>query len=415
MCDMAKPYPTRRRRERRARGRGVRHRHDPAAAGERRRRASSRSAARPGAARAASPSRSFGSKGSILFDQERFNEFQLYLAGERPTEAGFRTVLAAPQHRPYDRFIPVPGHGLGFNDLKTIECRQLIGRMRGEDSSRSTFEEGILIERTVDAMARSFRKGAGSRSDFAQRHGRNCPLAAAGYGELTAFRGGPCLIRVPPADRRGIWSFALKRCLLAPCRCLPFSLPALAADPDPARWDAVLAEARGRPSISTPGAAARTSTPMSNGRAPSSTGATASSSCMSSSTTPPNAVAKVVAEKSVGKDERRQRRPDLDQRREFRCDEAAASAALAGLGGKTAQLADMSTTADNPTVRTDFTDSRRRAGKPLGHGEAGVLPRRGQHAGRRCRNRPRNCSTGPRPTRAASPIRSRRISSVRRS
>ena len=96
------------------------------------RRASSRSAAPPGAARAASPSRSSARKGSILYDQERMNEFQLYLTADRPTEQGFRTVLTAPHHQPYDRFIPAPGHGLGFNDLKIIECRQLIGRMRGE-------------------------------------------------------------------------------------------------------------------------------------------------------------------------------------------------------------------------------------------------------------------------------------------
>ena len=31
----------------------------------------------------------FGGKGSILFDQERLNEFQLYLTSDRPTEAGF--------------------------------------------------------------------------------------------------------------------------------------------------------------------------------------------------------------------------------------------------------------------------------------------------------------------------------------
>jgi predicted dehydrogenase len=101
----------------------------------------------------------FGAKGSILFDQERFNEFQLYLTGDRATEAGFRTVLSAPHHRPYDRFIPAPGHSLGFNDLKTIECRQLIGRMTGEDTTAIGFEEGILIERAVDAMARSFQEG----------------------------------------------------------------------------------------------------------------------------------------------------------------------------------------------------------------------------------------------------------------
>lgn len=101
----------------------------------------------------------FGSKGSILYDQERMNEFQLYLTSDRPTEQGFRTILTAPHHKPYDRFVPTAGHGLGFNDLKVIECRQLIGRMLGEDALAIGFEEGILIERTVAAMARSFKEG----------------------------------------------------------------------------------------------------------------------------------------------------------------------------------------------------------------------------------------------------------------
>lgn len=101
----------------------------------------------------------FGSHGSILYDQERMNEFQLYSTADRASEQGFRTILTAPHHKPYDRFVPAPGHGLGFNDLKVIECRQLIGRMRGEPSNVIGFEEGIRIERTVDAMARSFRQG----------------------------------------------------------------------------------------------------------------------------------------------------------------------------------------------------------------------------------------------------------------
>jgi predicted dehydrogenase len=100
-----------------------------------------------------------GSRGSILYDQERMNEFQLYVTSDRATEQGFRTVLTAPHHKPYDRFVPAPGHSLGFNDLKIIECRQLIGRICGEDTVAITFEEGIQIERTVDAMARSFQQG----------------------------------------------------------------------------------------------------------------------------------------------------------------------------------------------------------------------------------------------------------------
>ncbi len=101
----------------------------------------------------------FGSKGSILYDQERMNEVQLYLASDRLGEQGFRTILAGPGHPPYDRFIPAPGHGLGFNELKIIECRQLIGRMMGEETMGIGFEEGLEIERAVHAMARSFERG----------------------------------------------------------------------------------------------------------------------------------------------------------------------------------------------------------------------------------------------------------------
>lgn len=97
----------------------------------------------------------FGSHGSIVFDQERFNEIQLYVTSDRPTEQGYRTILLSPQHEPYGKFIPAPGHGLGFNDLKTIECHELIARMQGKPGNLIEFDEGLEIERTVHAMARS--------------------------------------------------------------------------------------------------------------------------------------------------------------------------------------------------------------------------------------------------------------------
>jgi predicted dehydrogenase len=102
----------------------------------------------------------FGSKGSILFDQERFNEFQLYVTSDRATEQGYRTVLVGPQHEPYGAFVPAPGHGLGFNDLKVVECRELLHRIGGDAGARVIgFDEGLEIERTVHAMARSFHEG----------------------------------------------------------------------------------------------------------------------------------------------------------------------------------------------------------------------------------------------------------------
>ncbi|MGH6945811.1 MAG: Gfo/Idh/MocA family protein [Kiloniellales bacterium] len=101
----------------------------------------------------------FGSRGALVFDQERMNEFQLYEADGPAATRGFRTVLIGPQHPPYERFLPAPGHGLGFNDLKIIECRELLRLIAGQPALAITFEEGIAIERTVHAIARSCASG----------------------------------------------------------------------------------------------------------------------------------------------------------------------------------------------------------------------------------------------------------------
>lgn len=100
----------------------------------------------------------FGSKGSIVYDQERMNELQLYTTDGPGTERGYRTILTAPQHAPYDRFIPAPGHGLGFNDLKIIECHELLNAIGGETARVIDFATGLGIERTVHAMARSHQE-----------------------------------------------------------------------------------------------------------------------------------------------------------------------------------------------------------------------------------------------------------------
>ncbi len=99
----------------------------------------------------------FGSAGSIVYDQERMNELQLYRAGGAPEDQGFTNVLAGPQHTPYGRFIPAPGHGLGFNDLKIIECHELIKAIEGKDARVIDFPAGLAIERVVHAMAKSHR------------------------------------------------------------------------------------------------------------------------------------------------------------------------------------------------------------------------------------------------------------------
>ncbi|KZL26974.1 Gfo/Idh/MocA family protein [Pseudovibrio sp. Ad37] len=102
----------------------------------------------------------FGSKGSIVYDQERMNEMHVYKAEGDVAGQGYTTVLAGPAHAPYDRFIPAPGHGLGFNDLKIIEVNEILKSLQGEYSHLIDFERGIFIEGLVQTMAKSHEQAS---------------------------------------------------------------------------------------------------------------------------------------------------------------------------------------------------------------------------------------------------------------
>jgi predicted dehydrogenase len=102
----------------------------------------------------------FGDKGALAYDQERLNEVQFFTADGPADSRGFRTILMGAEHPPYGKFVPAPGHSLGFNDLKAIEARALIGCIRGEASFAIGFAEGLRIERVVHAAAKSFAEGA---------------------------------------------------------------------------------------------------------------------------------------------------------------------------------------------------------------------------------------------------------------
>lgn len=93
-----------------------------------------------------------GSDGTILFDQERFNEVQIYSnKGERRVQ-GFKNILSGPEHAPYGAFIPSPGHGLGFNDLKTVECREVMRNISGEAAHIIDFASGLKIENALHSL-----------------------------------------------------------------------------------------------------------------------------------------------------------------------------------------------------------------------------------------------------------------------
>lgn len=102
-----------------------------------------------------------GTRGTLIFDQERMNELQLFTATGAPATRGFRTILTAPAHPPYGLFCPAPGHGLGFNDLKVIELAALLRAIDGTpDPLAVDFTAGLAIERVIHAMVMSAQSKA---------------------------------------------------------------------------------------------------------------------------------------------------------------------------------------------------------------------------------------------------------------
>ena len=96
-----------------------------------------------------------GTKGSLVFTQERFNELLFFRAGGHPRHGGFARIEAGPQHSPYGRFCVAPGHQLGFNDLKTIEVADFLAAIAGGEKRGPDFREAWEVQRVVDAALRS--------------------------------------------------------------------------------------------------------------------------------------------------------------------------------------------------------------------------------------------------------------------
>ena len=90
--------------------------------------------------------------GTLVFNQERFNELRLYEANQRPGRDGFKTLESGPNHGAYAHFCPAPGHQLGFNELKVIEVAQLLHALGGTGSSWPDFREAYEIQKVLEAV-----------------------------------------------------------------------------------------------------------------------------------------------------------------------------------------------------------------------------------------------------------------------
>jgi predicted dehydrogenase len=101
----------------------------------------------------------YGTKGALLFTQERLNELHVYSTADAAGRRGFRRIEAGPEHEPYGLFCVAPGHQLGFNDLKAIEVARFMEAIAGLRPEPFDFRAGQRIQMLVETIQASARDG----------------------------------------------------------------------------------------------------------------------------------------------------------------------------------------------------------------------------------------------------------------
>jgi predicted dehydrogenase len=92
-----------------------------------------------------------GTKGSLLYTQERMNEIKLYRHTDPDREKGYKTVYIGPEHPGYKAFFGLAGIGLGYNDQKIIEAHDLIAAIALNQPVQPDVRFAYQVNKVIDA------------------------------------------------------------------------------------------------------------------------------------------------------------------------------------------------------------------------------------------------------------------------
>ena len=102
----------------------------------------------------------YGTKGAIKFSYDRRDELDVFFSSDAPDRQGFRTISTGGPVHPYGNGLwPIDGIGLGYGELKIIECYDFIKAIAENGDTTPDFYQGYLISRICDAVASSSQTG----------------------------------------------------------------------------------------------------------------------------------------------------------------------------------------------------------------------------------------------------------------
>ena len=101
-----------------------------------------------------------GANGSLVFNLERMNELEVYLADDPPGLQGFRTINVTDAEHPYAAAWWPAGHIIGYEHTFVHAIKDLMDGIKAGDTPAPTFEDGYRCQAVLDAVERSSRERA---------------------------------------------------------------------------------------------------------------------------------------------------------------------------------------------------------------------------------------------------------------
>jgi predicted dehydrogenase len=100
----------------------------------------------------------YGTEGSLKWDFERMNEFEVAI-GRSGDLLGYQRVMAGPHFGDFGHFQPGAGTGMGFDDLKVVEARKFLESYVGTSHLNSNIHDAVAAAQVIDAAERSAESG----------------------------------------------------------------------------------------------------------------------------------------------------------------------------------------------------------------------------------------------------------------
>jgi len=101
----------------------------------------------------------YGSKGSVIWNQEDMHEFLYYDDADPDHAQGFRRVLATDPAHPYMHAWWPPGHNIGYEHLFTHEVYEFINQLGRKNVTYPTFEDGLKCQQVLETVEKAAKSG----------------------------------------------------------------------------------------------------------------------------------------------------------------------------------------------------------------------------------------------------------------